>query len=311
MHWKLIGLIACALVVPASALTDASKTELKKLVEAMRAEAAGTQEGGENQKYVESYIVQIERQANSGNALQLEQSLIQYAGYFKSNEVSAGLASLRARLEEDRRKAELEDEEELEALFVKAEETVKKAKDPSELDEIIAQLGKVGRNENRNYNRSGGMSENMQRLVAIIEPTRTFLEKWQDYLSGIKANDLRMARQALAELKQSGRDPGLLPRSQVLAKLQELSGTRDEGVKLVMEIKNLEDISEKLGQLQKMNSLQDGSGGNVYDLITPLSAIEKNFREYSAGMPIAVETDYNNYNQLPQGVVSKLSLIHI
>ncbi|HVJ47291.1 MAG TPA: hypothetical protein VM511_12940, partial [Luteolibacter sp.] len=307
MHRKLSVLIAFVLVTPSFALTDASKTELAKLVEAVRTESAGMQGDRENQRYVQGFIRELERHAGSESSVQLDQTLSQYAGYFRTKEVADAITSLQTRLTEERKQADDLYARNLETLLKKASDAVSTAKEPADLDEIITQLGKVDRNEYRAYNQSGIVPENIQRLLAVVSPARSFVEKWQDYLAAMKSNDFRAARLVLKTLVQGERgDPGFVPRSEILAKLQELSGTRERAVKIIAGINTLEEIGDKVALLQSFSTEYDGSGPGIHDLIAALVPINKSYRDFLGGMPVMVDVDNQSYAQLPKDVAAKV-----
>ncbi|RYD34750.1 MAG: hypothetical protein EOP87_08610, partial [Verrucomicrobiaceae bacterium] len=176
-----------------------------------------------------------------------------------------------------------------------------------ELDEVIAELGKNSRKNEAAYGGSGQGGVELRRLQASIEPAKYFLEKWQDHMASKKAGNFRAAKMALSEIKQSGRDFSLLmPRSELLALYNDSTYSREQVIVMVAEIKNLDEIRPLIMKLQEVAANYDGNSYQPDEFLNPLSAMDKIFREYQEGLPVALELDYNNYQRFPREVSSKL-----
>lgn len=289
---------------PVAALTPEATAALEEVVSAIREEVDSRKDLSNEQRARSGAIVAQVEQMATLDPTQLEQSLGAYTGYFTSRKVTDAIAALKTELANERKAGEKEELAKLTAMQERISKAIRTAKEPSELDGLITELATM---RSRQYGGYPQKSEELQRLYAALEPAKHFVERWQDYLAGMKSGNRSQARQALQELKQVGHGGSTyIPRSELLELLNAISASPGQLGRILDGIRTLEDIRPAIATLQGMTGDNDGQRERVHEYIPPLASLDKSYREFKSGLSISLELDQSTFSRLPQDLTSKV-----
>jgi hypothetical protein len=303
----LIPLLFLGLAASSPALTDAGKAAGEELISALKEEAKSfkgkDKAAGEddNKEYaVNQSIAQIQTAIKQGNNRQLERLQENRLAYLSSEKINRCLAKLDEVLKAEREQMADARSKDLEDLIKRAQDKVLQAKTPEELDGILGELTKIPSGE---YDYENDQTNIRLRLLRQQFPhIKQFVTSWQDYLQAMQAGNLADAIQALKSL--TGLESGLIPRSQILARLEQIKPKAGNPADIIDGIKNLDGMREALKSLaaaQQVSRHSDYSGSDISDLTQNLNSLEKTYREFLAGLPVNLDIFGRNYESSHRG----------
>jgi predicted transcriptional regulator len=255
-----------------------------------------------------------------GDDAQIEETLNQMLAYFESDEVRNEVERLLVEFRKEREAKDAAQVTKLETAFQHAAEVVKTAKQASDLDDALQELAKFRDMRNHSYTAPA-----LQAAVSRLQAVTQFVTHWQDYLAADAQGNSDAARQALqnaANLAET--DAGLMPRSEILSRLQKFSAKpspspaeRSSASKLeeiMARTKTLDDISQSLRELRMLQGQQHSPFGSS-DMSDPLNAtvnslavLDKTYHEYLAGLPTTVAMASSSNEAMASAAVVPLRL---
>lgn len=294
----LIGALILSLSFAAIA-QESTETALQKLETAVQKEldlkthpsgerATGNRDRGESARIV---LMELRSMLRSGETGRIDDALDRIVVAFPAEPVKEAAANVSATVRKERETKQSAYIAEVNAALKHAADVVRTAKDPVELDGPLKELQRF-----RNV-REERLSEAGHSLAMKVQGTINFLERWQDYLAADKTNNASRARESLQTAANSSETADLIPRSEILARLQKYSTSdeaRTEGPKpeqideLVARIKTLDGVSDGIKELRKIQARSRPSGypaDPVTATLNALVSIERTYREFKAGLP--------------------------
>lgn len=176
---------------------------------------------------------------------------------------------------------------EIDEAFKQMADTVRRAKNPAELDSVLENLRRLQDHATARPSRSE-MASTSRRL----EAARRFALRWQNYLSESTSGDREKAREILESLSHSD-ESDLIPRSEILALIHapapSQAATRPALKELLDRIKTLDDMSAALDTLRTWDAAGSGPRGEIQYVISVLTPLELTYREFEAGLPTNLE----------------------
>lgn len=305
-----LGMIAAAWLAVAgmaNAADEAYETALKKLVSAMKEEVEQKNKGG-NGGYSDqsklSMLATIEsagRNSNSGRSL--EENLGHVINYFSQPAVKEAAEKLREEVRRMEKESDDAQVAEIDALAERLKQALKTAKEPSEMDSLVDELG--GRRRG-GYERQTAKS---QEQATRLEGLRYIASSWQDYLSAVKNGNEAAARRSLEMMKSNERLTGIIARSELLELETKLRPHSMDPVKVALEITSLADVSGAIAKLKGIRETRESGDYNASQMASQianaLSAIEKNYLQYKEGIPGLLDVGQGS-NSVPPQVEGKL-----
>lgn len=308
---SLVTILFCALSVNSRGEEATVEAALKTVQSTIRSEMeskAKPEAGRPHESFQDQnrmLLGRIEALLARGDTYQIEQALPELQSYAASDEVRKAIGNAVAAVKKDRETKQNAYVAEVNAALKKAGDALRTAKTTQDLDEPLKELARFrsGRNEDR-------LSEAGRAAVARIQPTLTFLQRWQDYLAAQKSDNPERARQALRELTNND-TMELMPRSQILAELQKYPTNEeirksdpirlDQIEEMVSKVKSLDGVT---GLVKELRQIQDGarsrgSSDAVGNTLNALVSIDRTYREFQAGLPTRIEP---GLNQSPDAV---------
>lgn len=290
-----------------NAFADAVDDALKALEAAVQHEVAeakaeptqrNSYEGRGNMGAV--VLAQLRSALSRNEPQQLNEVLNQLPAYFKSEAVLAASGKLREELRAQEQVAEQAFVTQIRGAIEQAGKAVKSATKASDLDETLRVLAGF-----REQNRA---SETSRAEAGKIQSARQFVIYWQDYLACLESLNIKEAIQKLQNVSGMN-EPELLPRSQVLARLEELkqpgkgapesTSVSDDRVREIMtRVKTLDDLPVATRALSDVLRLRNsGAQGMTNDdsrvqlgsLIGEMQAVWQTYNQYQAGLPAKIE----------------------
>ena len=180
---------------------------------------------------------------------------------------------------------------ELEGTLAAAAEAVERAEEPEDLDKVIVSLSRTRYNndDGESYSSSNPAIRN---LISEMSSARQFATGWQDYLQASNSGNTAKAVQALRNL--TSQEKSLIPRSQVIARVEYEMEDGDKIAKILDQVKKPDDMEEAVRKLTRLlggrsssSSSSENPGGR--EALQTLAKLEKTYREHKAGLPVNVE----------------------
>ncbi|MEO5912848.1 MAG: hypothetical protein ABIS50_01355 [Luteolibacter sp.] len=290
---KLIPLLILTLAARSSALSEEAKKAGDELVTTLQEEMKNLAVGDDEEHQAGSlkqFIRQIQAGLAQDNSRVLEQTLDNFGNYEPSKKAQEGLAALKKSIKDEQQQKTQEMITELQGILDSAREKITRATEPEELDKVIVSLS---RNRFNNIGESQGYDSNdaaLRSLLSELGNARQFVTSWQDYLQASISGNTSQASQSLRNL--ASQETTLIPRSQIIARLEFEKASGDEIAKIIEGVKTLDDMKPALLKLSKMQGSNRSSGSDNAELretIQTLSRLEKSYREFRAGLPVNVE----------------------
>jgi hypothetical protein len=284
----------------AAAIDKQGEPALIELLKEMREEvAAGQGKEGNMESNQQRMISFIERSSNSGSDRDtLAQHLDSIESLFTRLEVKRAAEKMLEEIRREEKEAEAARIAEAETLIKRIQQTVKSANEPSDLDELLADLSK------RKLRRPIGQSEEARNLDASLESAREFVATWQNYLSAVKINHSSEIRMALDTLLSEEKMDGFMPRSEILAIQRKYQPGMSEIIGIVTGIGSLEEIPAAMNKLRDVNTPDDYV--SVSNLIGPLSHLDEKYQEWKLGLPVMLPMNWQGGNALVSEIDAKM-----
>ena len=301
------GAVLCALAFGLSPVRATDEADaMQTLVAAVRKEAAEQKaktpaDDDETSPYRgrgdmgEMLLQQLRAAVDSGEPQTLDSQLEQFSVYYKSDAVRAACVKLRDDLHRERQARDQAMIQQCRDAIDDAGKAVKSAATPADLDPALHALGALGQQPEYRA------SESVRAAFNRVQGARRFVTGWQDYLAARGHGDTQSATQALQNLSSSSGDPDMLPRSEILARIEELKTSKqrsldDRAAEIVNRTKTLDDIAASVFALKALQN----QGGNDYSsrntiggFVTELQSLGGIYNNYQAGMPTTAESLLN------------------
>ncbi len=304
----------CLLTVSTSALavTDEVKKAADELVLILKEESNPfNQKGdeGDRRQYLKQAITQVQSLLAQGYSRRSDQTLEGMTSYLKSEKSLEALGRLREAFKAEKEAKGREMVAKLEGYLKGIVEKLSQATAPEALDPVLEDLNKNGATDGDyegDYDQSNpAVAKTLRRLSSA----RQYVIYWQDYLQARKTGNRQKALEVLSSLsQQSG---GLMPRSQLLSLMEQEKGAADEPARILAQIKKLDDIQEALKALSKVQNTSRyyESGGSFSEVISTLGRLEKNYREFLAGLPVQLELFGQSFDSNSGASAGKINLV--
>ncbi len=297
----LVPLIFLGLSYSCYALTDAGRKAAEELISSLQEEVK-VKEGSDpnnNSGYpVKEFIRQLQSVIAKDNDSYIVQTLDSAGNSLKSEKSIASVAKFREIIQTEREYQSQATIERLEGLMKTTREKILAAREPSELDALIEDLTK---NQSLKNDQSEGSNAGSQKtiysLVWGLSSAEEFTIKWQDYLQAKKSGNVSQAVSALQSLSRN--HSSLIPRSQILERIEQEKGPSSDITKIVEGIASLDDMQEAIMALIAAKKFAQSSDENYQptsDLLQSLGRLEKAYREYRAGLPFNIEVLNQTYD---------------
>ena len=290
---KLIPLLLLALAARSAALSEDGKKAGEEIVSALKEELkelAGN-DVNENRGYaVKQYLRQIQNALAQENSRQLIQYLDNYDNYSPTEKVLQSIAKLKEAIKAEQKQKSAAIIADLEGTLAKAREKVVQAKAPEDLDELLSSLS---REKYSTYEDSQGNDPSVatiRSLTMAIGNAKQFVTSWQDYLQAKKSGNAAQAASAIQSL--SRQENLLIPRSQIIDRLEQERAKPDTLAAIIDGITSLDRIAPALKQLnalQQSSRNSESGSSSLNEPIQTLGRMDKTYREFTAGLPVNLE----------------------
>jgi hypothetical protein len=293
----LMPLVFLALAARSAALTEDGKRAGDELVttlqDEMKAKAAGDDDIREAAS-IKQYIRQIQAALAQDNNRMIDQILDNLGNFEPSKKAQEGIANLKKALKDEQKQKTQELIAELQGVLDTARDKIVRAEEPEELDKVLATLS---RNRFNNMGENQGHDSNdptVRALLSEIGSARQFVTSWQDYLQANISGNTSQAAQSLRNL--TSQETTLIPRSQILARLDFTKNSGDDISAITGSLKTLEDMKPAIQKLSRMQASFRSSGSSdsteLREILQTLVRLEKCYREFRAGLPVNIEVLY-------------------
>ena len=290
-------LIFIGLATSSLAMTDAEKSAGAEFIAAIKEEANQNTKNPTAREHGDpQYMIsQFQMAVTQGNSRKLEQMLDNYSSSFTSEKSIQSLIKLKEAYREELELHTRVQVVELEAILKRAQEAVTQAQSPEQLDAVLEELSKRQTGDyEQGYDQSNAQLRQINMRLTYAKP---YVIAWQEYLQAKKSGDVTHTVQAMQSL--SRQETPLLPRSVLLARLEQERAGLGDPVKIVAGIKNLEEMEPALIALEKIKQGGQSEYSNtpLADSIQRLSYLVKIYQDCQAGLPLNLE----NMNQSSYG----------
>jgi hypothetical protein len=293
MHAKnLIPLFLVILAARALALSPEGRKSGEELVTTLKEEMKALAGNDENQNELMSirqYLRQIEAALTQESNRQIQQILENFGNYVPTEKVAKLVESISQDLRDETARKIQAVIGELEGTLAAAAEAVERAEEPEDLDKVIVSLSRnrFNNGDGEYYNSS---HPGIRSLLSDVSSARQFATGWQDYLQASNAGNTAKAVQALRNL--SSQEGSLVPRSQIIARVEYELENEDKTNKILEQVKKPDDMKEAIRKLTRlMGGSRSSSSENAgsREALQTLARLEKTYREHLAGLPVNVE----------------------
>ncbi len=307
----LIALLGLVLTARSLALTEASKKVGDELVTTLQQELKDAGGDENNRDFaLKQYIRQVQAGLAQENSRQLEQALDNNGNYDPTPKVLGFVTALKKDIKDDLKQRTQAVIAEVEGILATARETLVRAEEPEELDKLLVTLSRnrfINQGDNQGYDSN---DVTLRGLLSELSNARQFVKYWQDYLQASNSGDVGQASQALRNL--SSQETTLIPRSQVIARLDFEKNNGDALSNISQEIKTLDDMKpaiQKLSKMQKASQSSDSDSTSVRATVQTLASLERTYREFLAGLPVDVGVLYQSSDSSDS--LSRLNFIQL
>jgi len=259
------------------------------LKDELKALAGGEEENARDAQAIRQYLRQVQAALAEDNARQIENGLENFGFYQPTPKVLDRLEALKKAVKDGYKQRTRAVETQLEVILATAAEKVSRAEDPADLDKVLTSLS---RNRFNNGGEGEGFDSNspaIRRLISEIGYARQFVASWQDYLQASKTGNTTQALQTLRNL--SGQETSLIPRSQIIGRIEFEQAGDDEVAAILDGIKKPGDMKEGIRKLTKLlgNSRTSSENPGPRETLQALARMEKTYREFLAGLPVKID----------------------
>lgn len=289
---KLIPLLLVCLAARSFALSPEGRKSGEDLVATLKEEINALDGGDGNENdlaAIRQYLRQVQNALALDSNRQIVQLLENHGNYEPTEKVAKIVESISQAIKEETTQKTRAIISDLETALATAAETVARAEEPEDLDKVIALLSR-----NR-FNNDDGESYNsnnptLRSLMSELSSARQFVTGWQDYLQASNTGNTAKAVQSLRNL--SSQEKSLMPRSQIIARIEFELEDDDKVDKILNQVKKPDEMRDAI---RKLNRLLGGSRSSSTENAGPREALqtlvklERTYREHLAGLPVNVE----------------------
>ncbi|RYD24392.1 MAG: hypothetical protein EOP88_00260 [Verrucomicrobiaceae bacterium] len=245
-----------------------------------------------------SYMKDLERKLEQGDPGEIESSLEQITLKYPVPAVAEAAAKLRSSITQESKRKEDAELAVIDSLRKEVSEAVPKAANTRDLDGLIEKL--VAQIHSTSDHRTNKVTEANSGLI----PLKIFASGWQDYLQARDAGEEMKANQILRYLSSTD-EQAPVPRSTILARIipspaaAPPTAPPESRPPLSSQITELDQMTPALRELREMSenlrpSPAEFDRNNARATINALSALEKTYQDFKAGLP----TDLSFLSQL-------------
>lgn len=238
---------------------------------------------------IRQYLRQVQNALAQDNIRQFDQLLANFGDYEPTPKVLGCLEALKKSIKDGFNRKTEAVVAELEGLLAAAADKVTRAEEPADLDKVLVSLSSNRLNNGDDGEAYDSNNPAIRKLVSEISSARRFATSWQDYLQASNAGNASQALQALRNLAQN--EPSLIPRSQLIARIEFEQADEDEVTAILNEIKKPTDLKEGIRKLSKLvgSSRYSSENPEPREILLALGRMEKTYREFLAGLPVKVD----------------------
>jgi len=310
---NLIPLLVLCLAVRCPALDEEGTRigdELVTTLQEEMKELAGADGDNNEAAAVRNYIRQVQAALTQENSRSAEQLLSNLGNYDPTAEVRKRIDALRKALKDELRANTDAVISELKVILEVAREKVSRAAEPEELDKILESLSQNRFTNGRNSEGYDSNDATIRGLLSEMSSARQFVTSWQDYLQASNGGNVAQATQSLQNL--ASQEITLIPRSQIIARLEFEKASGAEAAKITGRIASLGDMKAAIEKLSAMAGNSRSSSSDNAQLratLQNLARLEKTYREFLAGLPVNVEVLYQSSDS--SDMVANLDFIQL
>lgn len=221
---------------------------------------------------------------SSGNFQRLDQTLDQVVQFSGDAALLKSATALKAELSTSRNSEINKYVAAVEEFLSRAGASCLRAKVTQEIDPLLTEAAKLSERAPPGIESTGSF-----RAAEKLRSGSHFLRQWQDHLARLQSGDVRGAQSALRQLTDDPNLVAILPRSELLSRVDSLNPDRPTGVEkqnapreIVINLEKLEDVPlayERLQTLARTGTIQ-GEDQPLLHVLQMLSAIRN---ELTAG----------------------------
>ncbi|MES2440792.1 MAG: hypothetical protein V4584_17130 [Verrucomicrobiota bacterium] len=293
MHAKsLIPILLVCLAARSPALSPEGKKTGEELVTNLKEEMKALAGDDQNQNEIAAirqYLRQVQNALGQESDRQIPSLLENYGNYEPTEKVTGCVEALTRSIKDDVERKTQTIIDELEGTLAAAAQSVARADAPADLDKMILSLSR-NRFNNDNGDSYNSSDPTLRALMSELGTARQFVTTWQDYLQASNSGNRAQAVQALRNL--SNQEKTLVPRSQIIARIEFEQADEDEVAKLLAQVGKLDDMKEAIRKLTRLSAGNRSSGTEnpaPREALQTLIRLEKAYREHLAGLPVNVE----------------------
>ena len=188
--------------------------------------------------------------------------------------------------------------DQLKGLLDRTTKTILAAKDPKELDPVIAEVGQA-----IEQSHSTPPSSDRQAVFLQLEAVNRFVKEWQSYLSDQSAGNTMQAANELRNLANMTDTYMPIPRSELLARALKVSGTEAQSIDSQVEVHSFDDIPAAIGKLQFLQRSGNYSM-EMNSLMNSLQGLQNAYQAYLDKNYTGALQSIQNYPMMMDGLVN-------
>ncbi len=302
---SVVGFLAFANLL--LAYPEAVETAKNELVASMKAEDeakvnAGASSRGDSR--LNYNLRSLETAMQKESMSYVDSALQNLSDTYRSEGVRVSLAKFRDVLNGEYQRKQGEEVAACEALLKDTREKMLAATKPQDLDPLLMKI------ETTCKDSSSDRQPKLQEAYQSLRAAKQIVSNWQDYLQAVVNGNSPAAVQFLRNIT-SNSTSSFVPRSVILAKIQEQEGGGSGIAEILAKIKQLDDIAPAIADLRRLRTIRSGySSSNELDAASRiLSSLEKSYRNSQNGLPVELEltSSYNDYGSLvSESVIASL-----
>jgi hypothetical protein len=300
---KLIPVLLLGLINHSSAISEERKRAGDEIISSLKGELkelAGNEDDDDRSDAVKQYLRQIQSALAQENGEYIIQSLESNDNYAPSEKVQQAAAKLKQAVKNEQIQRSRDTAAELQRLITEARGKVIAAKNPEDLDDLIESLSREKfNNSDDGEDKDPATTATIRSLFTSLNYAKQFCTLWQDYLQAKKSGNSGRAATTLQSLSQQ--ENPLIPRSQIIARLDQERATPEDFEGILEGVKSLDQMSAALQQLSAIQQKSRSSDSYGYGFNEPtqtLSRLEKCYRDFNAGLPVNLEV-FSSTNDSP------------
>ena len=251
-----------------------------------------------------NWAAQLRAYLEQGESEQVERLLSEISAISKSEAVLTACKHLREEVHRERDIKEQSVLKHYRDAAANAENAVKSARVPADLDAALHELSGAG--DTRDYQATRAVQE----AASHVQSLRRYVILWQDYLASRQHGDNQTAMEKLRNISQEG-SAEIFPRSEILARIEELKTSQQVSVvdrtgEILGKLKTPDQIAEVVRELQVFQAhlgndySSNSARTNLGNIIGELQSYAEIYNTYQTGLPTSVESLTNHYGATQQ-----------